>query len=64
MHPLELRHLQLQAAIRDAKIPESELKYIGRVDEEHTYLIGGEHIVGVSQIEEFEEVDEWISKDL
>ena len=58
MHPLELRHLQMQAAIRDTNIPESELKYIGEIDEEHTYLIGGEHIVGVSQIEEFEEVSD------
>ena len=56
MHPLELRHLQLQAAIRDANIPESELKYIGEIDGEHTYLIGGEHIVPVSEITEFEEV--------
>lgn len=56
MHPNELRHLQLQAAIRDAEIPESELKYLGRVDGEHTYLIAGEHIVPVSHIEGFDEV--------
>ena len=58
MHPLELRHLQMQAAIRDANIPESELKYLGKIDDEHTYLIDGQHIVGVSQIEEFEEVSD------
>ena len=48
----------MQAAIRDAKIPENELKYLGKIDDEHTYLIDGQHIVGVSQIEEFEEVSD------
>ena len=56
MHPNELRHLQLQAAIRDYDFPESELKYIGEIDGEHTYLIAGEHIVPVSHIEGFDEV--------
>ena len=56
MHPNELRHLQLQAAIRDHNIPKSELKYIGKIVNEHMYLIDGQHIVGVSQITEFEEV--------
>jgi len=57
MNPNELRHLQLQAAIRDYNIPKSELKYIGKIVNDHVYLIAGEHIVGVSQIEGFDEVD-------
>ena len=65
MHPNELRHLQIQAVLRENAFPESELKYIGLIDNEHTYLIGGEHIVPVSEITEFEEVtDEWLSKDV
>ena len=56
MNPNELRHLQLQAAIRDYNIPKSELKYIGKIVNKHMYLIAGEHVVDVSQIEEFEEV--------
>ena len=56
MNSLELRHLQLQAALRDNHFDEDQLKYIGLIDNEHTYLIAGEHIVPVSQIEDFSEV--------
>ena len=58
MHPDELRHLQIQAAMRENAFPESELKYIGLIDNEHTYLIGGEHIAKISEITEFEAVDD------
>ena len=58
MNSNELRHLQLQAAIRDYNIPKSELKYIGKIVNDHMYLIAGEHIVGVSQIEGFDEVSD------
>ncbi len=58
MDTLELRHLQLQAALRDNHFEEDQLKYIGLIDNEHTYLIAGEHIVPVSMIEDFGEVEE------
>ena len=52
----ELRHLQIQAALRDNHFDESQLKYIGEIDGEHTYLIAGEHIAPVSMITDFSEV--------
>lgn len=58
MNTLELRHLQLQAALRDNHFAEDQLKYIGEIDGMHTYLIAGEHIVPVSMIEDFSEVEE------
>jgi len=58
MNTLELRHLQLQAALRDNHFDEDQLKYIGEIDGMHTYLIAGEHIVPVSMIEDFSEVEE------
>ncbi len=58
MNTLELRHLQLQAALRDNHFEEDQLKYIGEIDGMHTYLIAGEHIVPVSMIEDFSEVEE------
>jgi len=56
MHPHELRHLQLQAILRDTDIPESQLKYAGKIDGEHTYIIDGDNIVPVSKIVDCEEV--------
>ena len=53
-----LRHYQIQAALRDNNIPESELKYIGEIDGSHTYLIAGEHIAKVEDIIGFDEVDD------
>ena len=53
-----LRHHQIQAALRENSIPESELKYIGEIDGSHTYLIAGEHIAKVEDIIGFEQVDD------
>lgn len=50
----ELIHHKIQAVMRDVYFPESELKYMGVIDDEHTYLIGGEHIVQASNLEDFE----------
>jgi len=68
----ELTHLQLQAMLREHRIPENELKYIGeRVYPEnfkghpeyhgqmmHWYLIAGEHEVPVCDIGSVDAVDD------
>lgn len=52
----ELSHLQLQAILRDNNIPNSQLLYLGKRDEEHWYLIDGEHEVPSSLIEDVSEI--------
>ena len=52
----ELNHLQLQAILRDNNIPNSQLLYLGKRDEEHWYLIDGEHEVPSSLIEDVSEI--------
>ena len=54
----DLRHHQMLAAIRENNIPETELKYLGKINDEHMYLIADEHIVRLDQIVDFEEVDD------
>jgi len=54
----DLRHHRMLAAIRENNIPEDELKYLGMIDESHTYLIDGNHIVKLENIIDFEEVDD------
>jgi len=54
----ELAHLQLQAILRDNNIPNSELLYLGKRDDEHWYLIDGEHEVPASLIEDVTETTE------
>lgn len=54
----DLRHHRMLAAIRENSIPEDELKYLGIIDESHTYLIDGKHIVKLENIIDFEEVDD------
>ena len=54
----DLRHHRMLAAIRENNIPEDELKYLEMVDESHTYLIDGKHIVKLENIIDFEEVDD------
>lgn len=53
----ELRHMQLQAMLRENSFPEDELKYLGERDGEHYYLIAGEHEVPVSAIEDLDQVE-------
>jgi hypothetical protein len=45
-----LKHLQMQAMLRENHFPEDELKYLGERDGQHYYLIAGEHEVPVSDI--------------
>jgi hypothetical protein len=45
-----LKHLQIQAMLRENEFPEDELKYLGERDGQHYYLIAGEHEVPVSDI--------------
>jgi hypothetical protein len=45
----ELRHLRMLAAIREGYLPEDQLKYLGMIDGEHTYL---------DEIVDFEEIND------
>jgi|TARA_B100000900_G_C20549092_1_gene703923 hypothetical protein len=54
----ELRHLQIQAVLRENTFSEDELKYMGEIDGSHTYLIAGEHIAKVEDIVGFDQVDD------
>lgn len=40
--------------MRENIFKEDQMKYLGLREDEHWYLIGGEHEVPVSSIEEFE----------
>ena len=53
----ELIHYKIQAAMRENVFEEDQMKYLGIRDGEHWYLIAGEHEVAVSQLEEFELID-------
>tara|TARA_A100001234_G_scaffold90578_2_gene79849 strand:+ start:1709 stop:1891 length:183 start_codon:yes stop_codon:yes gene_type:complete len=46
----ELKHLQLQAMLRENSFPDNELMYLGEREGEHWYLIAGMHEVPVSDI--------------
>tara|TARA_E500000318_G_scaffold25038_1_gene25077 strand:+ start:8110 stop:8301 length:192 start_codon:yes stop_codon:yes gene_type:complete len=52
----ELRHHRILAAIRDSFIPPDQLKYLGEIDGEHTYLVDNKHEVKLSEIIGFDEV--------
>lgn len=54
----ELRHLQLQAALRENQFREDELKYVGEIDGSHAYLIAGRHIAKIEDIIGFDQVDD------
>lgn len=54
----ELRHLRIMAALREHYFPENQLKYLGIVNGEHTYMINNEHIVGIDEIVDFEQVND------
>ena len=54
----ELRHLRMLAAIREGYIPEDQLKYLGKTDGEHTYLIDNKHVVKLDEIVDFEEIND------
>jgi len=50
----ELIHYKIQAAMREHYFEEDQMKYLGIREGEHWYLVGNEHEVPVSAIEEFE----------
>jgi hypothetical protein len=50
----ELIHLKIQAAMRENIFEEDQMKYLGVRENEHWYLVAGEHEVPVSCIEDFE----------
>ena len=50
----DLIHFKIQAALRENHFDEDQMKYLGVREGEHWYLVGGEHEVPVSSIEEFE----------
>jgi hypothetical protein len=54
----ELRHLQLQAMLKENNFPHHELSYIGERDGEHWYLVGGEHEVRATDIISCDPVEE------
>ena len=54
----ELLHHKLQAIIRENDIPTSELMYLGERDDDHWYLIAGEHEVPVCDIVGIDAVDD------
>jgi hypothetical protein len=51
----QLMHLKIQAALREYNFPDEQMKYLGIRDNEHWYLVGNEHEVPVTAIEEFEQ---------
>tara|TARA_B100001250_G_scaffold46655_1_gene36554 strand:- start:2885 stop:3070 length:186 start_codon:yes stop_codon:yes gene_type:complete len=53
-----LKHLQIQAMLRENEFPEDELKYLGERDGQHYYLIAGEHEVPVSDIISCDQISE------
>lgn len=54
----QLKHLQIQAMLRENNFPEDELKYLGERGGEHYYLIAGEHEVPVSDIMSVDQISE------
>ena len=46
------------AAIREGYLPEDQLKYLGKIDGEHTYLIDNKHVVKLDEIVDFEEIND------
>lgn len=54
----ELIHHKIQAAMRENFFDEDQMKYLGLREGEHWYLIGGQHEVAVSQLQEFELIDD------
>lgn len=54
----ELIHLQIQAALRENHFGEDQMKYLGKREGHHWYLVGGEHEVRADQFESFEMVDD------
>jgi hypothetical protein len=54
----DLLHHKLQAIIRENEMPTNQLMYLGYRDDDHWYLIAGEHEVPVRDIEGIEPEDD------
>lgn len=54
----DLIHMKIQAAMRENEFPHNQLMYLGVREEQHWYLIAGEHEVPVTMLEGFERVDD------
>ena len=54
----ELVHHQIQAIMRDNTFANDQLMYLGHIDGQHRYLIGGEHNVSASELQGMELVEE------
>lgn len=54
----ELVHHQIQAIMREEHFENDQLMYLGKRDNQHWYLIGGEHEVSADQIENMEEIND------
>lgn len=54
----ELVHHKIQAIMREQHFDTNQLMYLGLRDEQHWYLIGGEHEVSACEIEGIEPVEE------
>ena len=54
----ELVHHQIQAIMRDHEFAKDQLMYLGHMDCQHWYLIGGEHEVSSNELEGMELAEE------
>jgi len=54
----ELVHHQIQAIMRDNSFDKDQLMYLGHMDGQHWYLIGGEHEVSSNELQGMELVEE------
>ena len=54
----ELVHHQIQAIMRDHSFANDQLMYLGHMDGQHWYLIGGEHEVSSNELEGMELAEE------
>ncbi len=54
----ELVHQLIQAIMRETHFDNDQLMYLGMRDNQHWYLIGGEHEVSADQIQEMENLED------
>jgi hypothetical protein len=53
----ELIHYKIQAAMRENHFKDEQMKYLGKRNDTHWYLIDNKHEVCVEQFEDFEVVE-------
>jgi hypothetical protein len=54
----DLIHMKIQAAMRENDFATNDLMYLGERDNEHWYLIAGQHEVAAGSLEGFERIDD------